>query len=740
MPLHPSPRNAWQFFLLIAVAVLALAWGVAAEHVADMRRETHAAAARHAQAMAAAHVRQTTLTLAVAEEALHHLRTTLANEGTAAFQREAARISARGAGGPIDRVALVDAGGRMLANYLDGQPGALADMSDREYFHDIRRRGEDRLHVTEPFRGRFTGEWIVLFSRPLLRDGSFAGIVQVGLSAARLGDPLGAVDGDRETVTLLSPGNRIVARSSGPEFTGRPADLPPGSGEAPSIHNSPLDGVRRLVVVRAVPDTGMRVAAAVDMLALDHDIAGHTRVAFLPAILLTLLLLPASLLIRRAGLGQQAAHEALQAETERSRTVFETMGEGILLLDAGGRIEFANVRVGAWLPEARGLHFADAVHAAGFTLVTEDGRAFADDDPLARFCLAAGQDVDDVWLRRRDDGGDVWLALKARAFRDADGAVRGATLTLADRSEEHERLTESALTAGIIEGMQDSVMITDARGRILRVNPAFTELTGFSADAAVGRTPAILKSERHDDAFFAAMWRALLDTGQWSGRVWNRRPSGEEYCVWHNVTSVRDVHGRIARFITASRDITEQEAREGELWLRANFDPLTGLANRARFADRLTQALVNAQRDGRGFAVCYLDLDHFKPVNDTLGHAAGDALLRQVAQRMRSTLREEDTLARIGGDEFALLLPHTRSDDDAARVAAKIIDLVNAPFELAEGTANVGISIGIARFPDDGDDAAALHGAADLALYAAKNGGRNCWRFAGAAADDRAGA
>ncbi len=726
-----SPRKASQIFLLVAALVLALAWGIAVKHVADVHRDTRDAAGRHVRALAAAHARQTALTQAVAEEALHHLRTTLEDDGLDAFRREAARATSRHAAGPINRASFADGDGQIQANYLDGNPGKLASMADRDYFHDIRRHGEDRLHVTEPFRGRFTGEWIVLFSRPLLRDGKFAGLVQVGLPAARLGDLLGVVNGGhRETVTLLSPGNRVIARSSGPEFIGREADLPPGGGGDEFTYDSPLDGTPRLAAVREVPGSGMRVVAAVDLRALDDEVAEHARVAFLPAILLTLLLLPASLLIRRADRSQQAAHEALRAETQRSRTVFDTMGEGILLVDASGRVTFANARAATWLPDARGQRFADALNTAGFALVAEDGNPFVGADPVALLCLEAGQDIDDAWLKRHDARGDVWLALRARAFRDADGAVQGATLTLADRSEEHERLNESALTAGIIDGMQEAVMITDARARILRVNPAFTELTGFAAHEAVGRTPAILKSARHDDAFFSAMWHALNDAGQWSGRVWNRHKSGEEYCVWHSITSVRDIHGRIARFITVSRDITEQQAREGELWPRANFDPLTGLSNRARFADRLAQALANAQRDDHGFAVCYLDLDRFKPVNDTLGHAAGDALLRQVAQRMRSVLREEDTLARIGGDEFALLLPRAGGAGDASRVAAKIIDLVHAPFDLAEGTASIGISIGIARFPDDGSDAAALRDAADRALYAAKAGGRNCWRFA----------
>jgi diguanylate cyclase (GGDEF)-like protein len=226
------------------------------------------------------------------------------------------------------------------------------------------------------------------------------------------------------------------------------------------------------------------------------------------------------------------------------------------------------------------------------------------------------------------------------------------------------------------------------------------------------------------------MWETLTQQKQWSGKVWNLRKDGSEYCVWHSITTVHDLRGRVVRYVAVSRDITEQQAMESDLWQRANFDPLTRLANRTRFEDRLAHVLTSAARHEQRFAVCYLDLDHFKPVNDKLGHAAGDELLQQVAHRMRATLREEDTLARIGGDEFALLMPRIASAEDAALTARKILAAIDLPFMLEAGTPRIGISIGIATFPEHGDTPEALVGAADQALYAAKKGGRNTWRLA----------
>jgi diguanylate cyclase (GGDEF)-like protein/PAS domain S-box-containing protein len=279
-------------------------------------------------------------------------------------------------------------------------------------------------------------------------------------------------------------------------------------------------------------------------------------------------------------------------------------------------------------------------------------------------------------------------------------------------------------------------MITDVRANILVVNTAYLRLSGYTEADLIGKQPNRVRSERHDDAFWAAMWQALTQQKQWSGKVWNLRKDGSEYCVWHTITAVHDLRGRVVRYVAVSRDITEQQAKESDLWQRANFDPLTRLANRTRFYDRLAHAVTASARHQQCFAVCYLDLDRFKPVNDTLGHAAGDDLLRQVALRMLGTLRREDTLARIGGDEFALLMPRIASSKGAVAAAEKILAALHSSFVLDAGTVDIGISVGIAIYPEHGETAEALVAAADQALYSAKVGGRNTWRLAGTASLD----
>ena len=454
--------------------------------------------------------------------------------------------------------------------------------------------------------------------------------------------------------------------------------------------------------------------------------------AFVPAALLTLLMAVATLLLGQTSRQLSSTERTLRREVRRSRKALENMREGVVLLNARGRVTFANGAAQAWLPDARGHRFSSAIARAGFELTNEDGTKLRDNDPIRSFCLQRGCDLDGIWLTRTAGHDDAWLAVSVRVLRDDDDTVTGATLTITDRSEEHERLHESALSASILADMHDAVMIADAQGIVVDVNPAFTHLTGYAREEIVGQSADILRSTQYDAEFHAAFWRQMERDGHWSGRFWNRRKSGEEYCAWQIVTMIRDSRGHTVRHIVVSRDITDQELRENELWQRANFDALTGLANRTRFTDRLHQALSHSLRHGESFALCYLDLDRFKQVNDTLGHAAGDALLREVAARMIAVLREEDTIARLGGDEFALLLPKTQEASDIGHVAQKVIDALAAPFDLIEGEARIGVSIGVARFPQDGTNATALAAAADQALYRVKAGGRNGWRLASA--------
>jgi diguanylate cyclase (GGDEF)-like protein/PAS domain S-box-containing protein len=286
------------------------------------------------------------------------------------------------------------------------------------------------------------------------------------------------------------------------------------------------------------------------------------------------------------------------------------------------------------------------------------------------------------------------------------------------------------LHAAALESTRDGVIMTDLAGRIVSVNRAFTEITGFTEAEAIGQTPRLLRSGQHDADFYQELWASLRDTGTWQGEMCNRRKDGELYTQLMSVSGVADAAGRPAHYVSVFTDITRIKRTEAQLTHLAHFDPLTGLPNRFLTTFRLDHALEQAERAGHRLAVLFLDLDNFKTVNDGLGHATGDALLAAVARRLRARLRREDTLGRLGGDEFVLLLEHLEEPQQAAFVAEDLLEALSAPFSLGSGhDLYVQASIGISLYPDDGSRGEDLIRDADAAMYQAKRAGRNTFRF-----------
>ena len=285
------------------------------------------------------------------------------------------------------------------------------------------------------------------------------------------------------------------------------------------------------------------------------------------------------------------------------------------------------------------------------------------------------------------------------------------------------------LAAAALEATGEAVLITDADISIVSVNPAFTAITGYAADEVIGRSPRLLRSGHHDSAFYRILWQTLLETGTWQGELWNRRRNGELFPVWSVITAIRGERGELTNYVSVFSDISSIKQSQQQLQQMAHYDPLTALPNRVLMHDRLQYAFVHARRDGRRVVLLILDLDGFKAVNDVYGHPAGDALLTQVAERLSGCLRAGDTVARLGGDEFAVILPDALRGSDALGVIGKILEAIDAPFSLDAISANIGVSIGAAVFPEDGDSVTALIKNADAAMYAAKEAGRHTYRF-----------
>lgn len=319
---------------------------------------------------------------------------------------------------------------------------------------------------------------------------------------------------------------------------------------------------------------------------------------------------------------------------------------------------------------------------------------------------------------------DVRLECIVMESADAD-KVLSCHILMADLSE-HRKVEEVAtLASSVIGGTMEGVMITDSHRIIRSINPAFEKISGYSAREAIGCTPALLKSNHHDENFYREMWEALNKDGQWQGGVWNRHKNGEIYPAWLNISAVKDSRQRIIYYVGILSDSPVQELILERLQYLAYNDVLTGLPNRRLFLDRLNTSLSQARRDKHMLAVLFVDLDQFKQVNDTLGHKAGDELLVCATEHMKSCLRESDTLARFGGDEFAVILPAIPDADAASNVARKFLECYTKPMSINGKILNVTASIGISIFPNDGEDVDDLLHHADTAMYQVKETGRN---------------
>jgi diguanylate cyclase (GGDEF)-like protein/PAS domain S-box-containing protein len=301
-------------------------------------------------------------------------------------------------------------------------------------------------------------------------------------------------------------------------------------------------------------------------------------------------------------------------------------------------------------------------------------------------------------------------------------------ITERKRAEEELRINAIAFES------HESMMITDADGVILRINQAFTESTGYTAEEAVGQTPRLLKSGRHNADFYRAMWETIQRTGAWQGEIWNRRKNGEVYPEWLTISAVKAGNGVVTHYVGSYLDMTEHKAAEESIKNLAFYDPLTSLPNRRLLLDRLHQASASSARSGREGALLFIDLDNFKDINDTLGHDIGDLLLQQTAQRLESCLRESDTVARLGGDEFVVMLEDLSEHalEAAAQtktVGEKILATLSQPYQLATHKYHSTPSIGATIFSDHGQSGEELLKRADIAMYQAKKAGRNTLRF-----------
>lgn len=416
----------------------------------------------------------------------------------------------------------------------------------------------------------------------------------------------------------------------------------------------------------------------------------------------------------------QNAMASLQEGEARFRQMLLTSPIAVLIADAKNqKVLFSN-------PRYCELVNSNPGDVAGVEPMHFYARQADYDDILAR--LHKGNNLFDRLIELNIPGvGTKWaLASYLLIQYEGEEAVLGWFYDITRRKVMEESLQLAAL---VYENSSEAMTVTDAQNRIIAINPAFTEMTGYSEAEVLGQNPKILSSTRHGPEFFQEMWDALQITGRWKGEIWNRRKDGEEYIEWLSINTIYTESGNVHRRVALFSDITEKKRTENLIWNQANFDHLTDLPNRRLFHDRLEQEILKGHRDHFHTALLFVDLDRFKEVNDTLGHDVGDQLLIEASRRLKHCVRDYDTLARLGGDEFTVILSELQHDADAARVATTIIESLSMPFRLNGQDIFVSASIGIAIYPDDAQTAKNLIRHADQAMYEAKKGGRSRFHF-----------
>ncbi|TPQ27539.1 PAS domain S-box protein [Methylomonas koyamae] len=422
------------------------------------------------------------------------------------------------------------------------------------------------------------------------------------------------------------------------------------------------------------------------------------------------------------------SEDALRASEERFRRLHESLSDAYAQVDMSGKITDWNHA----FQEMIG-YSAEAIPTLTYKQITPVKWHAYESRILEEQVIVNGRS--EVYEKEysRNDGTIIPVELRTFLLRGKNGDPEAMWAIIRDitgRKKNEENLRIAAVTFQSHEG----IIITDADTHIIRVNRAFEEITGYSKDEVIGQNPRIFKSGQQDTVFYQAMWSSLDKNDLWSGEIWDRRKNGEIYPIFITISAIRDDHGKVSNYVSVFTDISLRKQTEEEIHQLAFFDPLTSLPNRRLFLDRLAQALAASQRSERHGALLMLDLDHFKKINDTLGHAVGDELLSEVGLRLRNLVREGDTVARLGGDEFIVVLEGLdrlpmEAASQAENLAQKILEALAKPYRLSEREYHNSASIGICLFLGHVETETDIVKHADVALYEAKAAGRNAIRF-----------
>ncbi len=417
--------------------------------------------------------------------------------------------------------------------------------------------------------------------------------------------------------------------------------------------------------------------------------------------------------------------DRIEAEKKLSKLsqVVEQSPVSVIITDTMGNIEYVNHK------------FETTTGYLSHEVIGENPRILSSGKKTKQEYEALWQTIlsGDVWTgifyNKGKKGNFFWERAQISSLKDDTGQITHFISIKENISQQRSDEKNLRLASAVFEIAAEGIMVTDTDNHIQLVNQAFSKITGYSNDEALGKSPAFLKSGRHKAEFYQEMFATLEQTNTWNGEIWNRRKNGEIYPQWLSISTMRDSEGYKEGYVSLFSDITKRKKDEEYILHQANYDPLTGLANRNLFSDRFSHALKQVERNKHQVALLFIDLDRFKNINDTLGHLLGDQLLKQASKRLQACLRKSDTVARLGGDEFSVILPDIMDVQSINSTVEKILSAIAKPFKLDGHDAFISASIGITIYPDDADSVQELIRNADSAMYKAKDKGRNGFHF-----------
>ncbi len=623
-----------------------------------------------------------------------------------------------------DAVRITDDQGKVIMSSGDQVPDI--SVADRSYFIKAKQGASGGLTFSEPLISKTTGKLILVLARRLeLPDGRFAGIVYAPIRLDFFLDFYRLLNLGPHSVVEMNTleGHQPVLRFSPLNVTpislANPSEQSPvqsfldrgethGTFNAFSLH----DHITRTASFRHVGSFPFYILVGQ---AEQDYLASWNEKAIVLTITATLLCLLIGLLSRQAWQMQKKEHRV--AENLKSAQAVAHVGSWNFDL-AHNQLTWSDEIFSIFgLPNRSPVTyeiFLDHIHPED-----RDWIASAWQDALNGVPY-------DIEHRIVVNGESKWVHEKALINYDENGRPVDAIGTVRDITEQKQDEERHRLAASVFSNSHDGIVITDPNNLIIEVNQAFCDVTGYAREEVLGKSPSLLNSGRQDTAFYQTMWKAINDTGHWSGEIWNRKKNGEPYFELLSISAVKDTHDRVTHYVGVFSDITTLKFSQQRLERLAHFDALTQLPNRILLADRMEQDIVHAIRHKQLLAICFIDLDEFKPINDQYGHETGDRLLIEVANRLKDAVRSGDTVARLGGDEFVLLLTGLHAMDELEVILSRVLLKLSAPYrQLAEQELQISASIGVTLFPFDrvGPDELLRH--ADQAMYAAKQAGRN---------------